>query len=84
MVGKLKDAKIVRLSRTANSARLIFGMLEVADEEPNILANWLSLYMPMLMFTVDVAANLAGPAVTWSAFLFSIVLVKVSMVFAVK
>lgn len=37
----------------------------------------------MLMFTVDVAANLAGPALTLSAFLFSTVLVRVSIVLAV-
>lgn len=42
------------------------------------------MYTDMVMFTVDVAANFAGPALTLSAFLFSNVLVTVSTVFAVR
>jgi hypothetical protein len=42
--GRLKDAKIVMLSLSANRARLILGMVEVGVvDEPNIRANWESL-----------------------------------------
>lgn len=51
---------------------------------PNMRANWLSLYKPMLMFTVEVAKNLAGPAVVLAAGVGVTVLHSVSVALAVK
>lgn len=47
-------------------------------------ANWLSLYKPMLIFTVEVAKNLAGPAVVLAAGVGVTVLHSVSVALAVK
>lgn len=50
---------------------------------PNIRVNWLSLYRLRLMFTVEVAKNLAGPAVVLDAGVEYTVLLSVSVVLAV-
>lgn len=50
---------------------------------PNMRVNWLSLYRLKLMFTVDVAKNLAGPAVVLGAGVEYTVLHSVSVVLAV-
>lgn len=51
---------------------------------PNMRANWLSLYKPMLIFTVEVAKNLAGPAVVLAAGAGVTVLHSVSVELAVR
>lgn len=71
-------------------AMVAAGEDEDEDEEveedgsgPNMRANWLSLYSPQLMFTAEVAKNLAGPAVVLEAVEHATVLQRVSVVLAV-
>lgn len=85
--GRLKEAKIVNESLTANSAKLEKGTdrggVRSDTDLLNILVNWLSLYKDKLMLTAEVARNFAGPAVVASAESRRMVLDIVSMVLAV-
>ena len=85
--GRLKEAKIVNESLTANSAKLEKGTDRGGVRSDagllNILVNWLSLYRLKLILTPEVARNLAGPAVVASAERCRMVLDIVSIVLAV-
>ena len=61
MDGKLKDANMVMLSRRANKAYDSLGTAAAGDADgaPNMRAKHESLYTQRLMFTEDVAMNLA-------------------------
>lgn len=84
--GRLNEAKMVMLSRTANKAKDNFGTTAAAEEDfegaPNILTKHESLYIDRLMFTDEVARNLAGPAETLDAGFEDTVDVSVSTVLA--
>lgn len=79
--GRLNDANIVMLSRSAKRAYVTGGM-GLAETVPNILVNWESLIMVRLRFAALVAANFAGPAVVVLAALLRVVDLKVSRKFA--
>ena len=63
MDGKLKDAKMVILSRTQKSAYVSLGTAAAGDADGalNILAKCESLYTQRLMLTAEVARNFVGP-----------------------
>ena len=69
MDGRLKDAKIVRLSRMAKSAKVIFGTVAAGEVEGalNMRAKQESLYTQRLMLTAEVAINFVGPELTVAA-----------------
>jgi hypothetical protein len=86
MDGRLNEAKIVKLSRTAKRAYESFGTTAAAVDEagaPNIRAKQESLYTQRLIFTDDVATNLAAPDDTADAGLDNAVDVRVSTALAV-
>jgi hypothetical protein len=89
MEGKLKEAKMVRQSRTAKRAYDSFGTTAAAgaaaeEDAPNMRAKHESLYTHRLMFTDDVARNLDVLGVTVEAGLEVTVECKVSTVLAVE
>lgn len=76
---------MVILSRTANRANESLGTAAAGDGDgaPNMRTNRESLYTHKLMFTDEVARNLAGPEETDEAGLDDTVEVRVSTVLAV-
>jgi hypothetical protein len=88
MEGKLKEAKMVRQSRTAKRAYDSFGTTAAAaaaeEDAPNMRAKHESLYTHRLMLTDDVARNLDVLGVTVEAGLEVTVECKVSTVLAVE
>jgi len=86
MGGRLNEANIVKLSRTANRAYESRGTAAAGDDDgpPNMRTNRESLYTHQLMFTDEVARNLAGPDETVEAGFEEKVEVSVSTVFAVE
>ena len=83
--GRLKEAKIVRQSRMVKRAYVAAGTGRgAAVRAPNICVNLLSLKRQSVRFEAEVAANLAGPAVTLSEDWLRMVDDAESTVFAVK
>lgn len=85
MGGRLNEANMVMLSRTANRAYESLGTAAAAasDGAPNMRTNCESLYTHKLIFTDEVARNLAGPEETAEAGFEDTVEVSVSTVLAV-
>jgi hypothetical protein len=82
--GRLKEAKMVRQSRTVKRANVGIGTGRLGPLEPKSWVNWLSLYRQRARLDVDVATNLVVPAVVEPMGVLARTEAKVSMAFAVK
>jgi hypothetical protein len=82
--GRLKEAKMVRQSRTVKRAKVGRGTGRDEPAEPKICVNLLSLYRQSARLVVDVPRNLGVPAVVDEGGVECRVEEAVSMVLAVK